>query len=142
MKTYTIAIMALLGTISAIDLKTASKNVAPDAEKKPVESEMLDLDLEKELDDDDADLSDDELLIGNTDDEGDSADEDNDIELNDEDEDDLLEKEAKDDLAHEESKPADKTNVQTEAKYSEIPASMVGSDALGSYSRTTPARYT
>ena len=52
---------------------------------------MLDLDLEKELNDDDADLSDDELLIGNTDDEGDSADEDNDVELDDEDDDDLLE---------------------------------------------------
>merc|ERR1719265_788350 len=101
---------------------------------------MLDADLDKELDDDDADLSDDELLIGNSEDEGDSGDEDNDVELADEDEDDLLEKEAKDDLAQKEL--VEKTNVQTDAKYSEIPASMVGSDALGSYSRTTPARFT
>ncbi len=35
MKTYTLAIMALIGTISAVDLKAANKNVAPDAEKKP-----------------------------------------------------------------------------------------------------------
>ena len=33
------------------------------------------------------------------------------------------------------SQPSETINV-------EIPASMVGSDALGSYSRTTPARYT
>ena len=27
-------------------------------------------------------------------------------------------------------------------KYTEIPASMLGSDALGAYTRTTPARFT
>ena len=101
---------------------------------------MLDLDLEKELNDDDADLSDDELLIGNSEDEGESDDEDADVELNDEDEDDLLETEAKNELAKEE--PKDKANVQLDTKYSEIPASMVGSDAIGSYSRSTPHQYT
>ena len=93
MKTYSIAMLALFGSVSAIDLKAANK--VQEVDNKPPMVEMLDVDLDKELDDDDADLSEDDLLIGNTDDEGESADEDEDVELNDEDEDDLLEKEAR-----------------------------------------------
>ena len=77
MKTYTITVMALLGSVSAVDLKVA--NLVENIDKRPPTSDMLEIDLEKELDDDDMDLSDDEMFIGNTDDEGDSSDEDNDV---------------------------------------------------------------
>ena len=69
--------MALLGSVSAVDLKVA--NLVENIDKRPPTSDMLEIDLEKELDDDDMDLSDDEMFIGNTDDEGDSSDEDNDV---------------------------------------------------------------
>ena len=77
MKTYTITVMALLGSVAAVDLKVT--NLVENIDKRPPTSDMLEIDLEKELDDDDMDLSDDEMFIGNTDDEGDSSDEDNDV---------------------------------------------------------------